>query len=53
MEIGLCNALALMRWHGFGSLISNFTSEDLVWLLIGVVLTVIVFWVIRRRRRLF
>ena len=53
MEIGLCNALALMRWRGFGSLISSFTSEGLVWLLIGVVLTVIVFWVIRRRRRWF
>jgi LPXTG-motif cell wall-anchored protein len=53
MEIGLCNALALMRWHGFGSLFSSFTSEDFIWLLVGVVLTVIVFWVIRRRRRWF
>ena len=51
MEIGLCNALALMRWHGFRSFNSSVTSEDLAWLLIGVVLTVIVFWVIRRRRR--
>ncbi len=51
MEIGLCNALALMHWHGFRSLSSSVTSEDLVWLLIGVALTVIVFWVLRRRRR--
>jgi small-conductance mechanosensitive channel len=53
MEIGLCNALALMLWRGFRSFNSSVTSEDLAWLLIGVVLTVIVYWVIRRRRRWF
>ena len=53
MGFGLCNALALMHWHDFRSFNSSVTSEDLAWLLIGVVLTVIVFWVIRRRRRWF
>ena len=44
------NELALMHWHDFRFL-QDFSSRDLAWLLIGVALTLVVFWVISRRRR--
>ena len=52
MWIAMSNTLALMRGHDL-RFFQEFNHRDFAWLLIGVVLTVIVFWVIRRRRRLF
>jgi hypothetical protein len=50
MCIAMSNALVLMHWQDFRFL-QDFSSRDLAWLLIGVALTLVVFWVISRRRR--
>ena len=53
----MSNALALMRWPASRSLHrffrGDFRSNDLIWLLIGLVLVVLVVWALRRRRRWF
>jgi len=48
MSIGL--ALALAGWQGFRFL-QDFSGRDFVWLLIGTLLSFVVFWAISRRRR--
>lgn len=50
MQIAMCNALALMCWQSFRFL-QDFSSRDFTWLFIGVLLTVVVMWVVARRRR--
>jgi hypothetical protein len=50
MQIAMCNALVLMRWQGFRTL-QDFNGRDFVWLLVGVLLTVVVMWALSRRRR--
>jgi hypothetical protein len=51
MGMAMCNALALARWRGYRSFDGNFTSNDLIWLLIGAALAVVVIWALRRGRR--
>jgi LPXTG-motif cell wall-anchored protein len=51
MGMAMCNALALLRWHGSRFFHGNFGDNDFVWLLIGLVLVVVVIWALRRRRR--
>jgi LPXTG-motif cell wall-anchored protein len=57
MGMAMSNALALMRWPASRSLHrffrGDFRSNDLIWLLIGLVLVVLVVWALRRRRRWF
>jgi hypothetical protein len=50
MRIAMSNALALVCRHDFRFL-SDFSSRDFIWLLIGVVLAVVVMWTLSRRRR--
>jgi hypothetical protein len=50
MQIAVCNALALMYWQSFRFL-QDFSSRDFTWLFIGALLTVVVMWGVRRRRR--
>jgi hypothetical protein len=42
MHIAMSNALALMSWHEFKFLHGDFTGNDSVWLLIGVLLAFVV-----------
>lgn len=51
MGIGMNNALAVMYWRTFRFLHGDFTSRDIVWLLIGVLLAVVTMWVLSHRRR--
>ena len=51
MGMAMCNALALLRWHGSRFFHGNFRGNDFVWLLIGLVLVVVVIWALRRRKR--
>jgi LPXTG-motif cell wall-anchored protein len=48
MAIGVGNALALGRWHGFRGV---FSHGDLAWLLIGAALVGVAIWALARRRR--
>jgi hypothetical protein len=41
MHIAMSNALALMTWHVSNILHGDFTDSGSVWLLIGVILTVV------------
>jgi hypothetical protein len=50
MQIAMSNGLALMGWHNLRFL-QDFGGRDFVWLLIGALLGIVVFWAISRRRR--
>lgn len=51
MRLAMSNALAAMHWHNFRFLHNDFTGRDFTWLMIGVLLAVVVFWALSRRRR--
>jgi uncharacterized membrane protein len=50
MRIAMSVALVLMREHDL-RYFQDFGARDFVWLLIGALLTLIVTWVVARRRR--
>lgn len=50
MCIAMINVLALLHWSDF-QFLQDFSGRDLAWLLIGVLLALVAFWVISRRRR--
>jgi hypothetical protein len=50
MQIAMSNALALMNWREFRFL-QNFSSRDLAWLVIGVLLAMGVMFLLSRQRR--
>lgn len=50
MQIAMSNALALICWQGY-RFYQNFGRRDFIWLLIGVSVTVLVFWGYSRQRR--
>ena len=50
MQMAMSYALALMYWEGFRYL-QNFSSRDLAWLVIGVLLAMGVMFLLSRQRR--
>ena len=50
MQIAMCNALALMNEREFRFL-QNFSSRDLAWLVIGMLLAMGIMFVLSRQRR--
>jgi hypothetical protein len=52
MRIAMSTALMLMRIEGLGYF-RDFSTRDLFWLAVGVVVTLLVSMLVRRRRRWF
>jgi hypothetical protein len=50
MWIGICDALALVRWHGL-SFLQDFSARDFAWMLVGALLAAALFWARSRQRR--
>jgi len=49
MQIAMSNGLALMRWQG-SRFFNDFSSNNFAWLMIGVLLGIVAFWAISRRK---
>ena len=50
MQIAMSHALALMYWREFRFL-QDFSSRDMAWLVIGVLLAMGIMWLLARRGR--